>query len=258
MKKTWLVVLSLFLALSLCAVAALGLQVNWQSAQLQKLTKEYEDLLNQPTEDLYDSETFNYLAIGNSITSHRICSYWWNEIGMAATRADRDYVHIVTKYLEETYGKVTRQVCKFLIWETQNTDRSQTFNMLTEYLSPELDLITLQLSENAKDLTTFIPDLTELVTYLQTKCPNAKIVMVDDFWNEERSAMKKEVAENTGVPFASLADIRGLEEYQCGIGTIVYDEDNNKHKVTHEGVAVHPGDGGMYAIATAIIEQLKK
>lgn len=256
MKKTWLVVLSLFLALSLCAVAALGLQVNWQREQLQKLTREYEALLNQSPEDIYDSESFNYLALGNSITRHGKCNYWWNEIGMAATRPDRDYFHIVTKFLEGKYGKVTSQAYGFAIWETQSTDRTQTFNMLTGYLSPELDLITVQLSENAKDLTTFVPDLTELITYLQRECPKATIILVDDFWSNEKSQLKRQVAENTGVLFASLAEIRGLEEYKCGLGTIVYDANNQRHVVTHSGVANHPGDAGMSAIATAIIEQL--
>lgn len=38
---------------------------------------------------------FKYLAIGNSITQHGICDYWWNKHGMAASREDRDYVHLV-------------------------------------------------------------------------------------------------------------------------------------------------------------------
>ena len=36
---------------------------------------------------------FNYLAIGNSLTLHGICEYWWNECGMAASSLEKDYVH---------------------------------------------------------------------------------------------------------------------------------------------------------------------
>ena len=41
----------------------------------------------------WDSENYNYLAIGNSITLHGINDYWWNECGMAASTLENDYVH---------------------------------------------------------------------------------------------------------------------------------------------------------------------
>lgn len=44
---------------------------------------------------------YDYLAIGNSITLHSECDFWWNECGMAATNKDNDYVHIVSKELSE-------------------------------------------------------------------------------------------------------------------------------------------------------------
>ena len=44
---------------------------------------------------------FNYLAIGNSITQHGICDYWWNKHGMAASKEDKDYVHLVKNGIED-------------------------------------------------------------------------------------------------------------------------------------------------------------
>lgn len=54
--------------------------------------------------------------------------------------------------------------------------------------------------------------------------------------------MKQQACEATGVEFISLDEVKGLEEYQCGMGTIVYDSEGNPHSVEHSGVAKHPGD----------------
>ena len=56
------------------------------------------------------------------------------------------------------------------------------------------------------------------------------------------------------LEFADLSAIKGNVEYQCGLGTIVYDNQGNQHIVQHEGVAGHPGDKGMKYIADRIIE----
>ena len=50
--------------------------------------------------DETDSDTYRYLALGNSLTWHRKCDYWWNECGMAASRAENDFVHVVEEIVE--------------------------------------------------------------------------------------------------------------------------------------------------------------
>lgn len=54
---------------------------------------------NDSTRVNYSDTAFNYVAIGNSITKHVINDYWWNEIGMAATSQDKDYVHLISSYV---------------------------------------------------------------------------------------------------------------------------------------------------------------
>ena len=46
-----------------------------------------------------------------------------------------------------------------------------------------------------------------------------------------------EAVNNTGVQFVNLDEIKEKEEYQCGIGTVVYDLYGGGHTVEHEGVA---------------------
>ncbi|MBE5837171.1 hypothetical protein [Butyrivibrio sp.] len=63
--------------------------------------------------------------------------------------------------------------------------------------------------------------------------------------------------EENDVEYVSLDGITDNEEYYCGLNTIVYDESGEEHIVEHNGVANHPGDKGMQAIADRIILVLK-
>ena len=98
-----------------------------------------------------------------------------------------------------------------------------------------------------------------MIRYVQNEAPDAKVLVVGDFWDKERKdEMKQKACEETGVEFISLDEIKGLEEYQCGMDTTVYDSDGNSHTVEHSGVADHPGDLGMKWIADIIIEAVKE
>ena len=70
--------------------------------------------------------------------------------------------------------------------------------------------------------------------------------------------MKQKASEKTGVEFISLDEIKGLEEYHCGMDTTVYDSEGNTHTVEHADVADHPGNAGMKWIAEKIIEVVKE
>lgn len=210
-----------------------------------------------------DSETgwlkdgYNYLAIGNSITKHGISSYWWNEVGMAASDADHDYFHLVLKHLEENNDNVKGVSYNFYIWETQSHDRDEALSMLDQYLSPDLDLITVQLGENVSNLSTYQNDFLSMLQYLKSKAPDAKILVIGDFWiSENRDELKAAAVQEAGAEYVSLEGIANNDTYYCGLGTTVYDADGNEYTVEHEGVARHPGDEGMKAIADRIIEKL--
>ena len=210
--------------------------------------------LNSKTDAAIHTADFNYLAIGNSITLHETCDYWWNEIGMAASTQDKDYVHRVISALEAKYGEVESAAYNFATWEVQAHDRAQTLSLLDPYLYEQLDLVSIQLSENAQDLTTFEKDFEELIRYVQEKAPKAQIIVVGDFWDANKKTVLKRTAANaTGVTFVSLNDIVGDPEYQSAMGAIVYDPEGGEHEVDHEGVAGHPGDKGMEYIANAIL-----
>lgn len=225
-----------------------------QKQKVLELTETVENL-EQDTAVSWLDEGVNYLAIGNSITSHALASYWWNDgVGMAASSEDKDYVHQIGQWLEANYKEpVETYSYNFYAWEAQSADRAEALQQLNPYLSSRLGLITIQLGENVSSTSTFANDLEDLCKYLAQRAPNAQIIMIDDFWDDgEKSQIKKEVAQACGIAFVSLSEIKGDKEYQAGLGTTVYDRDGHEHVIEHSGVASHPGDKGMTYIAEAI------
>lgn len=102
-------------------------------------------------------------------------------------------------------------------------------------LTPLRDIITIQLGENVSDTATYEKDFISLVKYVKTKAPNARILVIDDFWNNgDRNQIKINAIESTGIEHVSLEGITENSEYYCGVGVTVYDDDGNAH-VEHLG-----------------------
>ncbi len=207
----------------------------------------------------WNKEGYNYLAIGNSVTVHNTTSYWYNEVGMAASDEEHDYFHIVLNYLKSIKHGAMGVPYNFSIWETLSHDRDETLQYLDHYLSPLLNLVTVQLGENAYDLTTYQEDFVALIEYIKTKAPQARVLIVDDFWSYyNRAEQKYEATNKVNAEFVSLDGIADNKDYFCGMGAVVYDSSKCAHIVNHSGVAKHPGDKGMSAIAARIIDVVTK
>ena len=199
---------------------------------------------------------FNYLAIGNSITSHEVCNYWWSEYGMAATSKDNDYFHRTIKGFEKSMsGGVNACAVNFSEWEVLSHDRSQQLKRIKPYLNPMVAMVTVQLGENISSLSTFETDFRELLSYIRGNAPQAVIVVIGDFWNPNgpRAMIKKRVAATEGFGFIDLSDIGDNKEYMCGLENKVCGDDGKMHIVKHEGVAKHPNDRAMDVIANRIM-----
>ena len=265
MKKQWIVSV-LIVVIVIIAEGGLILSLindnRKQKTQIKSLEEAVSRLSDKRGTDSPDKITwledgYNYLAIGNSITIHNITSYWWNEVGMAASDGSHDYFHLVSDYLKKNNTPFMGIPFGFSVWETQSNDRNETLSLLDNYLSSEIDLVTIQLGENATDLVTFQEDYVSLIKHVKLKAPNARILVIGDFWiSENRNELKKNAAEQANVEFISLDGIADNPDFYCGVGATVYDEYGNEHIVEHSGVAKHPGDNGMQQIADRIIEVL--
>lgn len=205
---------------------------------------------------IYKTDTFNYLAIGNSITSHGISSYWWNEgVGMAASKQDKDYEHVLGQMLGDDTIVASMN---FYDWEAQAYDRAETLVTLDSYLSANLNLVTIQLGENVKDTSTLESDYEDLINYVKSKAPKAKVAVIGEFWkDEEKDSIKKQASEVTGAIFIDLSSMWDDESFEAGMGTTVYGSDGQAHTIDHDGVAKHPGDKGMQKIAELTYSAIK-
>lgn len=262
-KNTVIVVfVSLILIVGICIIGLKFVQYELNQSQkiydLQQQVSMLNEKVNSESKVIWLGG-YNYLAIGNSITLHPIVNYWWAEDGMAATSPEKDYFHIVSSNLNEIYrANVVAYAYNYAVWETQAHDRAETFELLDEYLSSKIDLVTVQLSENCSDLMTFSSDFKDLLEHIKDKCgDDVQIIVIDDFWDADRGKIKKKVCDEIGISFVDLSDIRGDENYMAGMGTTVYGSDGTKHVIEHEGVAQHPGDKGMNLIAERVLKLIE-
>lgn len=204
-----------------------------------------------------------YLAIGNSVTQHGISqavNWQVDDRGMAATRAEKDYVHRLATYFDNadsTFSLFRQANCAF--WETETEDRSGTFNRIDAIIDEQSDwdLITIQLGENASDTTTLQADYINLIKHIKTKCPDAFVVMIGDcFRSTSRDLMKKNACKVTFTPFVDLSGYTSASNFYSSMGTIIYKSDGTTFEVTNSGVAGHPGDNGFRIIAQEILKIL--
>lgn len=225
-----------------------------QIREISSRTEYLEGRLNQ-VQNYYDfqpeyrDDAYNYLAIGNSLT---LITNWGK--GICATKPDNDYYGLVNQYLNQKRGDVVSYRYNFAPWETA-TNRASRLDLLNVLLSDKLDLVTIQLGENAADTTTYEQDLEALITYVQQRAPKAKIVVIGDFWDKKRDAMRREAAANKNVAFADISAIIGDKAYQSKEGTECELSDGTVRKVS-KAEETHPGDEGMAYIAEKVIEKL--
>jgi len=259
------VILSILFAIPLAARAAecsctdCGPRIKALEKRVAELERKIAALPSSPVAEksVWPRDTFNYLAIGNSLTQHGICKYWWNKVGMAASDADHDYFHLVIRGLEKRHGKVTARAFNFSAWEITAHDRDQTFMKIDDLLDDRLSLVTIQLGENVKDRSTFAEDYVSLIEHVRQKTGGkAQIVVIGDFWTDD--PVRAEAAKQCGVDFVSLDEaLRDPVKYRSKIGAVVYDAEGKPHTVGHKGVAKHPGDAGMAFIADKVLEKVK-
>ena len=186
------------------------------------------------------------LFVGNSITRHEPKPEigWVNDWGMAASKRENDYVHVVLKFLSNRFGKIDYCVVNSGEWETEyyndallyHWEKARDFNA---------DIVVVRLGENiwnAKEyfaqfsLSTHFERMVKFFTPL-----NAKIVVTGLFWpNTEIDLAIKNTAKKLGATLVALDDLCIEENMAIG-------------QFAHGGVCMHPNDNGMRKIAERIV-----
>jgi lysophospholipase L1-like esterase len=190
------------------------------------------------------------LFLGNSLTlaPPGPTRVWDNNWGMAASAADSDYVHRITRKL-----LIQNSNC---VVEVQNTAEFEIHNNLYDfdtelksYRDSKPDLIIIQMGEEVPanfDHAVFEKRYADLLAYLKTGNPGVHIFAAGSFWTG-RDAVDEIMKRYT--PFVSLSYL-GLDNSNYAWGT--YSD------IT---VQAHPGNKGMRAISNAIwrgVDSLRK
>ena len=107
----------------------------------------------------------------------------------------------------------------------------------------------LRFIENVKK-TDYDPDVFKrefrtLIDHLNG-CGNAEFIITTGFWRHPANDDLKELAKEISAPCVDLSDL-GDDDRMKAIGLF-----------EHKGVANHPGDQGMQAIADRVFNELKK
>ena len=192
------------------------------------------------------------LFLGNSITLHAALPKigWTNVWGMAASAAEKDYVHLVTRGIEKETGcKADVRVRNLAAFE-RNYRSWDIAKELAELADFDPAYLVIALGENVADLKTSedrlayrkaFKSLLDLFMGDGKKVP-PNVVVRGVFWpNAVKDFEMAQVAGDYAVPFV-----------RADLGTDV--KMTARGLFWHEGVQAHPGDRGMQEIAGRILE----
>ncbi len=251
-----------------------------------------------------EKESLRILFIGNSITRHtpKVEIGWPYDWGMAASSAEKDYVHLVMKkvreikpdaeymtiqvagwereYCEydldaadaaetggdvvaetaaETAAKITTETAAITglkmnkLEDSVPSGNAPTGKLLDSIISAahgfKPDIVIMRIAENVKrDYLAqhpFQPHYDRLVEFL-SHGGRASVIITTSFWPHPADEAIRETAAKRNLPLVELGGF-GVKDEMKAIGLF-----------EHKGVANHPGDKGMAAIADAIWKELAK
>ncbi len=189
-----------------------------------------------------------FLFVGNSITTAPVNSAigWDRTCGMAASCAEKDYVHMAMERITRRFPEST-----FEILDASEYEKNYNSFDLTEY-EPyrdfEADVIVMRIIENVNpdDIAqnSFGRHYERIINYLNKR--GAIIICTGSFWrNDDGDAIIKRISVRNGYTFIPLSQL-DTPEYRAD-GEFI-----------DPGVAAHPSDEGMQEIAALIAEEVER
>lgn len=187
--------------------------------------------------------------IGNSITLHGAAPQigWTNVWGMAASAKEKDYVHIVTRGIENRTGRRADVRVRNLADFERNFRTWDIAAGVQDLVAFQPDYLVFALGENAPNLATdddkaaYRKAFTALVGAFLKGGKRPNVVVRGVFWaNAAKDAQMAAAAKELNVKF-----VRTDVAHEPGMMA--------KGLFAHPGVAAHPGDKGMAETAKRIL-----
>ena len=188
--------------------------------------------------------------VGNSITLHgpKADIGWTWMHGMAASAPEKDYVHLCMRKIRERHPDAAFAIAQVSEWELNYANGAESHCLYATARDFGADLIILRAVENCPlkdfDADTFAAAYKALIEYLDP-AGKADVVLTTSFWPHPADEAIRAVAEEKGYALCELGDL-GRDPEMKALG-----------RFEHSGVANHPGDAGMCAIAERILAAWK-
>ena len=185
------------------------------------------------------------MFVGNSITLHgpKPEIGWYGNFGMAASEEENDYVHLLEKRVKAVHPDAAFCICQVASWERGYRNDAEVLSLFAEARDFAADVIVMRFIENCTarehDAKIFYESLCRLTQYLDAS-GSAKKIVTTGFWKHPGDAELRRYAAENDHPLVELGDL-GEDDTMKAIGLF-----------EHHGVANHPGDAGMRAIAERI------
>ncbi len=200
-------------------------------------------------------EVRKILFLGNSITLHGPSKKvdWSGNWGMAASAQEKDYVHLVTQALSKKDGRAPETLVKNIATFEREYAAYDASAQLKDAAAFGADLIVLCIGENVPNLATdaakgqFKDGVVKMLNSVQAG-RKPVIVVRSSFWaNAAKDGALKQACADVGGIFVDISAL-GKDEKNFA---------RSERPFKHAGVANHPGDAGMRAIADAIATAVK-
>ena len=192
------------------------------------------------------------LFLGNSITKHgpKADIDWSGNWGMAASTEAKDYVHLVTRALSEKSGSSPEIMVRNISEFERAYAGYDVAGKMKEAFDFGADLVILAIGENVPALKSeeekaqFKISVAKLLQGLKAnKSPT--ILVRSCFWaNQTKDDILRQACGDAGCIFV---DIGSLGKVESNFG-------RSERSFKNSGVANHPGDKGMQAIADALLK----
>ncbi len=222
--------------------------------QMKKNTVKSENQLNGNKYISYinpDGKGIKVLFLGNSITLHGKKSDigWENEWGMAASKKENDYVHLMIKKIKQNDSDAVFSICQIAEWERNYKTPENTATLFEESQKFGADIIIARFVENCPgkdfDEALFEKAYFPFVKSFDTT-GKAQIILTTGFWCHPGDNVIRKTAQKNNCALVELGDLGEKDEMKA------------VELFWHAGVAEHPGDKGMKVIAERIFEKIKQ
>lgn len=186
------------------------------------------------------------LIAGNSITLHgpKASIGWQGDWGMAASAADKDFVHLLCREVLRLRNDAGFCICQASDWETHYWNPEGCTADFSPAVDFGADILVLRLVENCptKD---FQPDIfRQSLQRFAESFGAGHVVATTGFWRHPADESIRQLAAAEGWSLVELGDL-GQRDDMKAVGLFA-----------HTGVAAHPGDAGMEVIARRILNAL--